>query len=117
MVGTPDQTDSVLEELTRRGLLFVDARIGQWGPPHSWNRSVDIFVDDDSMDALAIDDRLGILTSMARDNGSALGLVSVPRPVTVQRIAAWSKTLSEKGLILAPVSALVLPSAKQKLDQ
>jgi polysaccharide deacetylase 2 family uncharacterized protein YibQ len=43
-----------------------------------------------------------------------LGIVSVPRPVTVERIAAWTNTLASKGLALAPVSALVLPPAKME---
>jgi len=29
------------------------------------------------------------------------------RPITVERIAAWTKSLEEKGIALAPVSALV----------
>ena len=41
-------------------------------------------------------------------------MVSVPRPVTVARVAAWTNTLAAKGLALAPVSALVVPPAKQE---
>jgi polysaccharide deacetylase 2 family uncharacterized protein YibQ len=48
------------------------------------------------------------------DKGSALGLVSVPRPVTLARVAAWTTTLAAKGLALTPVSALVLPPAGQE---
>jgi polysaccharide deacetylase 2 family uncharacterized protein YibQ len=117
LVSAPDQADSMLDELARRGLLFVDSRVGQTGPVQTWNRSIDLVVDGDSMDALALDDRLEALTRMAREKGSALGLVSILRPVTVQRIAAWSRTLAAEGVVLAPVTALVLPPAKQETDR
>lgn len=114
LAGMPDQLDTVLEEVGSRGLLFVDARIGQPVLPHVWNRSADLALDDDPVDSAALDQRLDALTRMALDKGSALGIVSVPRPVTVARVAAWTNTLASKGLALAPVSALVLPPAKQK---
>lgn len=114
LAGTPDQLDSVLEEVAHRGLLFVDARVGQPGLAHAWNRPADLIIDDDQVDAAMLDQRLMALTRMALDKGSALGIVSVPRPVTVERIAAWAKTLDSKGVALAPVSALVLPPVKQE---
>ncbi|HET9018836.1 MAG TPA: divergent polysaccharide deacetylase family protein, partial [Acetobacteraceae bacterium] len=49
------------------------------------------------------------LEEVARDRGAALGLVSLPRPVTLDRLAAWTATLSRRGLALAPVSAIVQP--------
>jgi hypothetical protein len=114
LAGVAGQFDPVLQEVARRGLLFVDARTGQKVLPHAWNRSADIVLDDDPLDAAALDQRLDALTHLALDKGSALGIVSVPRPVTVDRIAAWTNTLASKGLALAPVSALVLPPAKQE---
>jgi uncharacterized protein len=103
----------VLDEASRRGLLFVDARIGQPPSTRAWTRSVDVMIDDDPVDAATLDKRLDTLTHIALDKGSALGLVSVPRQLTLARVAAWSNTLVGKGLALAPVSALVLPPAKQ----
>jgi polysaccharide deacetylase 2 family uncharacterized protein YibQ len=117
LAGVPDQLDSVLEEIAHRGLLFLDARVSQHLLTHAWNRPADLLIDDDRVDAAALDQRLDALTRMALDKGSALGIVSVPRPVTVERIAAWANTLQSKGLALAPVSALVLPPAKQESDQ
>jgi polysaccharide deacetylase 2 family uncharacterized protein YibQ len=64
-----------------------------------------------------LDARLDALSKLARDKGSALGLVSVPRPKTLERVTAWSNTLLVKGLILAPVSALVSAPAKQDQDK
>jgi hypothetical protein len=114
LASVATQLDPVLQEIARRGLLFVDVRTGQKVLPHVWNRSADMVLDDDPLDAAVLDQRLDVLTHLALDKGSALGIVSVPRPVTVERIAAWTNTLASKGLALAPVSALVLPPAKQE---
>ena len=98
----------VLQELGRRGLLYVDARPGRTGPPLTGapNRSVDIVVDDPPARA-EIEGKLAALERLAREKGSAIGLAGPLRPVTVERIAAWTKSLEEKGIALAPVSALV----------
>jgi polysaccharide deacetylase 2 family uncharacterized protein YibQ len=114
LAGVPSQFGPVLEEVAHRGLLFVDARSGQPPLGQAWNRSVDVAIDDDPVDAATLDQRLDALTHLALDKGSALGLVSVPRPVTLARVAAWTTTLAAKGLALTPVSALVLPPAKQE---
>jgi polysaccharide deacetylase 2 family uncharacterized protein YibQ len=103
----------VLEDVAARGLLFVDARPGQPPLKFAWNRGVDMVIDDDPADEATLDSRLDALTKLAKDRGSALGLVSLPRPVTLDRVAAWTNTLGDKGLVLAPVSALALPPAKQ----
>ena len=101
-----DQMNPVLSDLARRGLLYVDARPGAAPPPIVWGRSIDIVVDDPTT-AVEIDDKLGRLTRRAREKGSALGLASAVRPVTVDRIAAWASRLAADGLAIAPVSALV----------
>jgi polysaccharide deacetylase 2 family uncharacterized protein YibQ len=103
----------VLQEVASRGLFFLDARVGQKPLPRAWSRSIDLILDDEPLDAATLDQRLDVLTQRALDKGSALGVVSTPRPVTVDRIAAWSNKLAAKGLALAPASALMLPPAKQ----
>ena len=113
LTGMADQLDAVLEEVGNRGLLFLDARIGQKIRTHAWNRSADLVLDDDPLDAAMLDKRLDALARLALDKGSALGIVSAPRPVAVERVTAWANTLPSKGLALAPVSALVLAPANQ----
>jgi polysaccharide deacetylase 2 family uncharacterized protein YibQ len=113
LMGEPEQRDFMLAEVAKRGLLFVDARPGQPGLAQVWNRSIDLAIDDDPVDEASLDARLEQLAKLARDKGSALGLVAVPRPKTLERVAAWSDTLLGNGLILAPVSALVQPPVKQ----
>jgi polysaccharide deacetylase 2 family uncharacterized protein YibQ len=119
LAGVQDQFASVLEEVGHRGLLFVDARTNGAGTsgtvlPHAWNRSADAVIDVDPIDAAVLDQRLDALTHMALDRGSALGIVLVPRPVTLARVAAWTNTLTSRGLALAPVSALAAAPAPAK---
>ena len=113
LAGVVDQFEPVLEEVANRGLFFLDGRIGQKPLPRAWNRSADVVLDDEPLDAAALDQRLDGLSRLALDKGSAVGIVSAPRPVTVDRIAAWANTLAAKGLALAPASAMMLPPAKQ----
>jgi len=117
LVGVPDQLASVLEEVGHRGLLFVDARTAMPGLPYVWNRAVDLVIDDDPVDAARLDQRLDSLSHAALDKGSALGIVWLPRPVTLSRVAAWTNTLAAKGLALAPVSAISLPPAKPEAEK
>jgi len=107
------QMVAVLEELGRRGVLYVDPRVeGQLPslPPGAAapHRVVDLVVDEPAV-RTEIEARLARLEELARDRGSALGLASAPTPVTVERLAAWSSLLAARGIVLVPVSALVLP--------
>jgi uncharacterized protein len=122
LLGVGDQRDQVLEEVARRGLLFVDARpadahAGENRLASVWSRAANLAIDDDPADEATIDQRLEMLSRMARDTSSALGIVSVPRPVTLDRVAAWTNSLTAKGLALAPVSALVMPPATREQDK
>jgi polysaccharide deacetylase 2 family uncharacterized protein YibQ len=110
-----DQSGSlgqVVDELGRRGLLYVDPRPGAAKPAgNTPSRSVDVVVDDPPARA-EIEGKLAALERIAREKGSALGLSGPLRPVTIERIAAWAKTLDEKGIALAPVTALMPARAK-----
>jgi polysaccharide deacetylase 2 family uncharacterized protein YibQ len=106
----PEQIDPVLSTLAARGLFYVDPRPGQPALAHVWSRAIDLTVDDTSERA-AIEAKLAELERIARDKGSALGLVDAPSPVTIDRIAAWASGISERGFSLAPASALMRPPA------
>ncbi len=95
---------AVAESLAARGLLYLDAA-GTRVPAGLASRGVDLVVDEPA-GAAALDARLARLETMAQENGVAVGLAGPPRPVTVERIAAWAKGLASRGLVLAPVSAL-----------
>ena len=98
----------VLQELGRRGLLYVDARPGSAAPPPQGvpSRDVDLVVDDPPQRA-EIEAKLAALERLARARASRSGLAGPPRAVTIERIAAWAKGLDDRGIALAPVSALV----------
>jgi uncharacterized protein len=123
LAAMTDQMDAVLSDLSGRGLLYVDPRqergpvtksaITKGAITKAWGRHVDLVVDDpgnnDVADRAMIDAKLAALEELAKDTGSALGLAMRPTPVAVARIAAWTNGLADRGLALAPVSALAVP--------
>jgi polysaccharide deacetylase 2 family uncharacterized protein YibQ len=102
--------EAMLRQLAGRGLMYVDPRPGAMQLPDVWSRAIDLVVDEPAV-RTEIDDKLAQLEKAARQNGSALGLAGVVRPLTVQRVLAWANALQDHGFALAPVSALVRPPA------
>jgi polysaccharide deacetylase 2 family uncharacterized protein YibQ len=110
------QMTPVLDELTARGLLYVDPRplpVRPGGPPpvRPGVRVADVVIDDPPLRA-EIEAKLARLEQIARDRGSALGVAGLPAPVTVERLSAWGSTVGMRGLALVPVSALVPPPSQ-----
>jgi polysaccharide deacetylase 2 family uncharacterized protein YibQ len=109
------QMGALLEELGRRGLMYVDPRVDGAlpppppGTPPAPRRAVDVVIDEPAV-RTEIEAKLERLEQLARDRGSALGLASAPVPVTVERLAAWTALLAQRGVLLVPASALVLPA-------
>ncbi|HEY4136614.1 MAG TPA: divergent polysaccharide deacetylase family protein [Alphaproteobacteria bacterium] len=108
----PDPLKPVLSEINRRGLLFVDSRsslnsvaaklAGDIKLPRAINNR---FIDTKASRA-DIDQRLEELEQIARAEGVAVG-VGAPYPVTLERVTRWAQELEGKGIVLAPVSAVV----------
>ena len=103
----PDAMATVQDTLRLRGLLYVDPRPGAPPPSHAWGRSVDILLDDPAGTRGEIDRRLAELEALARERGVALGLAGAATPALVERIAAWAPGLESRGLVLAPISAMI----------
>ncbi len=101
-----DLLNPVLRAIAGRGLLYIDPRPDAPLLPGVWGRHVDVVVDETAT-ASAVDAQLANLSRIARERGSALGLAGAVRPVTVERIAAWTTQLATQGIALAPASALV----------
>ncbi len=101
-----DLMNPILQAIAGRGLLYIDPRPEAGRLPSVWGRRVDVVVDD-AEPTPAIDAQLAALSRIARERGSALGLVGAVRPATVARIAAWADQLASQGITLAPASALV----------
>ena len=103
----PDAMATVQDALRLRGLLYLDPRPGAPPPSHAWGRSVDILLDEPAGTRGEIDRRLAELEAVARNRGAALGLAGAATPVLVERIAAWAVGLESRGLVLAPVTAMI----------
>jgi polysaccharide deacetylase 2 family uncharacterized protein YibQ len=105
------QLDAVEDALAARGLLYIDPRGGAPAPTHVAGRSVDLVVDDPPLRA-EVEAKLVRLEQLARDRGTAIGLLGPPRPATLERVAAWANGLAAKGIALVPVTAVVPPRAE-----
>jgi polysaccharide deacetylase 2 family uncharacterized protein YibQ len=102
------QMPPLLDELAKRGVLYIDPRPGGTLPatPNLASRAVDLVLDEPPV-RTELEAKLAQLEQIARDRGSALGLAGAPSPVTTERIAAWATGLTRRGVVLVPVSALV----------
>ncbi len=103
---------TVTTVLAARGLLYLDAGTAAHETlttlPAGIARHADLTLDDDP-DAPDIEARLARLEQIAITQGSALGVAGPLRPVTVERLRAWSRDLASRGITLVPVSALPPP--------
>lgn len=99
--------DPVLDEIARRGLLYLDPRPGRSRTrPDLHARSVDVVIDDPPARA-EMEAKLATLERVAREKGVAVGLVGRLQPVTLDRLSKWTKALAARGFVLVPVSSLV----------
>jgi polysaccharide deacetylase 2 family uncharacterized protein YibQ len=105
-----DQAAAVLDVLARRGLALIEVGAGRLegaaaaaGLPYA---SAPHALDQDPS-APVIDRALGGLEAAALAGGSALGLAQ-DYPVSLERLRLWLATLADKGLVLAPVSAVLI---------
>jgi hypothetical protein len=102
----------VMEELRRRGLLFIDslttehsvglALARREGVPTAGRN---VFLDN-AADPAAIQSQLAKLEELARHHGNAIA-IGHPRDATIRALTAWLPTLDGKGLVLVPVTAVV----------
>lgn len=105
--------DPVLGELAERGLGIVE--IGGAALAPASERTGLPYVGtsgpiDEEPSVLAIDYALAALEAEASASGSAIGIAQA-YPVSLERIRLWAATLEDKGLVLAPVSALLIERA------
>lgn len=103
----------VLEELRDRGLLFVDSRTSKQtvaaaiaGHLGMAGTARDVFIDhDESRESVRA--RLDDIERIAKRVGQAVA-IGHPHDRTVEALERWLPTLAERGLTLAPISALVM---------
>ena len=92
--------------LNARGLLYFDARPGAPNPERAWGLTVDVVVDNPPTRG-EMDQRLAVLERLARERGGALGYLGEVTPVSLQRLSEWFAGLDARGVVLAPVTALM----------
>jgi uncharacterized protein len=107
-----EKLDPVLDLLKRRGLMILDAHL----VPHSAvpdiarERKIPVAVSveqlDQNLSPAAIDAALAQLEKTARLGGRAIGVTSA-YPIMLDKLQAWTKGLPDRGIALAPVSAMV----------
>ena len=108
--ATPDALQPVLEEVGRRGLMYLDDGSSSRSLASSLANTTgtpflraDLALDrNPSRDE--IDARLLELEAVARTKGFAVGYASA-LPVSVDRISQWAKSLESRGLVLVPLTA------------
>lgn len=109
---------AILAETAKRGLLFVDDGSSPRSiTPKAAARTKAPFLKSDLViDAKAewadIDAALVKLEAIAAEKGVAVATAS-SLPVTIERIARWSKTLEARGIRLVPVSVAFQRKPKQ----
>jgi len=113
----PRVLSPILSELKARGLMLVDTHENPLGGTEDVAKKVGVavttadFFIDGKLSEKQIDAQLVELEKLARQNGAALAIAR-PYPLTLNRLSAWSPGVADKGLVLAPVSAL--PAGKDK---
>src|SRR3546814_1185254 len=85
---------------------------GEIGLTHAIN---DRFLDNEAS-RVAIDGRLQQIERIARTRGVAVA-IGYAYPVTIERLIAWSRGLTAKGLALAPITAVDRKSKRLKSSQ
>jgi len=109
--AAPELYAALLEEIARRGLLYIDPRPGATAPRRPGMppfRAIDVIIDVPPF-RTDIDARLARLEQVARQRGTAIGLATGPLPTTTERIAVWATALPARGFALVPVSSLAAP--------
>lgn len=104
----------VLEELQKRGLLYVDSytTLNTLGPKLTRSLGVpSAYVDvviDETLSRNAIDRKLADLVAKAKRQDAAIGIAD-PMPITLERIGTWANAIPKENadFVLVPVSAVV----------
>ncbi|MBU0799537.1 MAG: divergent polysaccharide deacetylase family protein, partial [Alphaproteobacteria bacterium] len=104
--------ERLMGRLYEQGLLFVDSRTigssiaGQVAADHSVPHAVrDVFLDHDPTYEGVVKS-LKSVEDVARRNGTAIA-IGHPKPATIRALQEWLPTLTDKKLVLVPVSAVV----------
>jgi polysaccharide deacetylase 2 family uncharacterized protein YibQ len=105
----------IVREAAKRGLGYLDdgSAPRSVAPSLAAGLAMPFAKADLSVDAvptaIEIDRALAKLEGMAREHGIAVGVASA-LPISIERIAAWTRTLESRGVMLVPVTTIMLKS-------
>lgn len=114
-VATEPAMQPIIREAAKRGLGFFDdgSSPRSIAPQAAASAAMPFGKGDIAIDAVPtpaeIDRALSKLESLARERGAAVGIASA-LPVSIERIGAWTKTLSDRGILLVPLTTAMLKS-------
>ncbi len=101
----------VLEQLRRRGLLYLESEtaaaplVGEMARLVRIPYAANALYLDQRASRPAIDSQLRELETLARKQGQAVAM-AYPYPVTLERLSVWSRQVGKRDFSLAPLSAL-----------
>jgi polysaccharide deacetylase 2 family uncharacterized protein YibQ len=105
----------ILREAARRGLGYLDDGSAPRSVASSLaeGQAMAFARADFSIDAVPtsveIDRALAKLESLAKERGTAVGIASA-LPISIERIAAWTRSLESRGIMLVPLTTAMLKS-------
>ncbi|MDA9464277.1 divergent polysaccharide deacetylase family protein [Bradyrhizobium sp. CCBAU 53415] len=114
-IATEPAMQPIIREAAKRGLGFFDdgSSPRSIAPQAAASQSMPFGKGDIAIDVVPtpteIDRALNKLESTARERGIAVGTASA-LPVSIERIGAWTKTLSDRGILLVPLTTAMLKS-------
>jgi uncharacterized protein len=111
--ASAESIQPVLEELKRRGLLYIDGEATKESPTEKVAKAIglDYFAVNVQLDGGDPAQQLTKLEQAAKERGAAIGVVRL-KPATAKQIADWAAKLEGKGIVLVPVSAAVRSQAQ-----
>jgi polysaccharide deacetylase 2 family uncharacterized protein YibQ len=114
-VATDAAMQPIVREAAKRGLGYLDDGSAPRSvvPSLAAGQAMPFAKADLSIDAVPtaaeIDLALVKLESLAKERGTAVGVASA-LPISIERIGAWVKTLETHGIMLAPLTTVMLKS-------
>jgi len=103
---------TVMEEISARGLFFVDSRTSAGSVAYKTARGIgvpaaqrDVFLDNDR-DVRKIIKALELLTAKALKNGSAVG-IGHPYPETIRALELFAPRMATMGVNITPITRLL----------
>jgi polysaccharide deacetylase 2 family uncharacterized protein YibQ len=114
-VATENVMQPIIREAAKRGLGYLDdGSISRSAAPSLTAAQAMPFAKADfTIDAVPtsaeIDRTLVKLETLAKERGLAVGVASA-LPISIERIAAWTKTLDSRGIMLVPLTTAMLKS-------